>query len=96
MLSFSALPSQHALLATDIWDRIQEALVAVIKEKGIAVNVREGAAPHYGPRIDIIIRDSRGRYHLLARIQLDVELPERFDLAFISADRRPIRQHLLI
>ncbi|EPB67986.1 hypothetical protein ANCCEY_12923 [Ancylostoma ceylanicum] len=78
--SWARLPS-----AESIWDRIQEALVAVIKEKGIAVNVREGAAPHYGPRIDIIIRDSRGRYHLLARIQLDVELPERFDLAFISS-----------
>ncbi|ETN86387.1 anticodon binding domain protein [Necator americanus] len=80
----------------EIWNKTQEILESVVRETGNAGNVKEGAAPYYGPRIEITIRDVHGRYHLLARIQLDFELPERFDLVFTSEDGcrlRPILIH---
>ncbi|KHJ88942.1 hypothetical protein OESDEN_11252 [Oesophagostomum dentatum] len=66
-----------------MWKKAQEALLNSSRKSINIVTVKEEAAPYYGPRADIIMRDDRGRYHLFARIQLDFELPERFDLGFM-------------
>ncbi|PIO56663.1 hypothetical protein TELCIR_21937 [Teladorsagia circumcincta] len=63
------------------------------------MGIREGAAPYYGPRIDLTLRDSNGRYHIYGSIQLDFELPERFDLGYIGEDgqrHRPVLIHRAI
>ncbi|KJH53046.1 anticodon binding domain protein [Dictyocaulus viviparus] len=76
------------------WNDAEEALKIILKERSM-LRVNDGAAPHYGPRIDIVVREPHGRYYLHGWLQLDFELPERFDLGYENEDGIRLRPVLL-
>lgn len=63
-----------------LWDYAQNSLRELAKERGVEYFEAEGEAAMYGPKLDFMVTDSLGREHQVATIQLDVNLPERFDL----------------
>ncbi|MFN5605224.1 MAG: threonine--tRNA ligase, partial [Actinomycetes bacterium] len=80
----------------EIWDEATAALQAALVTHGLEYSVKEGDAAFYGPKIDIHVRDAIGRTWQLSTIQCDFNLPERFDLEYVSNDgsrRRPIMLH---
>ena len=80
----------------EIWDEATAALQAALVTHGLEYTVKEGDAAFYGPKIDIHVRDAIGRTWQLSTIQCDFNLPERFDLEYVSNDgsrRRPIMLH---
>src|SRR5262245_27377397 len=80
----------------DDWNRAEQALQAVVKNLGMKYSVEVGEAAFYGPNIDFVVNDCIGREWQLGTVQLDYNLPKRFDLAYIGADNaahRPIMIH---
>ena len=78
------------------WNAAEEQLASALKERGISYERIEGEAAFYGPKIDIKIEDAIGRVWQLGTIQLDFNLPERFDLEFTGDDNlkhRPFMIH---
>ncbi len=78
------------------WENAEEALANALKEFGINYERIEGEAAFYGPKIDIKIEDAIGRIWQLGTIQLDFNLPERFDLEYTGEDggkHRPVMVH---
>lgn len=81
------------------WRQATEGLRSALEAYGKGYQVNEGDGAFYGPKIDIHIRDAIGRTWQCGTIQLDMALPERFDLAYIGADNerhRPIMIHRVI
>jgi threonyl-tRNA synthetase len=74
-----------------IWDRAEAVLQRALERKGIAFRIDEGGGAFYGPKIDIKFRDSIGRLWQGPTIQLDFNLPERFQLEYTGADNKPHR-----
>jgi threonyl-tRNA synthetase len=80
----------------DTWDTAEAALKAALDASGKEYFVNEGDGAFYGPKIDIQVADALGRYVQLGTIQLDFQLPERFDLKFTSQNgefERPVVIH---
>ena len=80
----------------EIWDRATAALESALKEQGMNYDVDPGGGAFYGPKIDIKIRDTIGREWQCSTVQLDFNLPDRFELEYVAADgarRRPIMIH---
>ncbi len=78
------------------WDKAQLALESVVKTLGMNYVVEPGEAAFYGPKIDFVVKDCIGREWQLGTVQLDYNLPKRFDLEYIAADNkahRPIMIH---
>lgn len=78
------------------WDRTEDALRAVLAERGLRWDEVLDEAAFYGPKIDVQVRDARGREETLSTVQVDSHLPEAFDLEYQDADgrrRRPIMIH---
>jgi threonyl-tRNA synthetase len=71
------------------WDRAEATLKRVLERKGIPFSVDEGGGAFYGPKIDIKFKDAIGRLWQGPTIQLDFELPERFQLEYTGPDNRP-------
>jgi len=71
---------------TDDWNRAEDALKKALERKKIKYEIKEGDGAFYGPKIDFHIKDAIGRGWQLATIQLDFQLPERFDATYIGAD----------
>ncbi|TGZ82909.1 class II aaRS and biotin synthetase [Ascodesmis nigricans] len=67
-----------------VWNRAEEALQTALNESGQPWTINEGDGAFYGPKIDIILTDSDGKKHQTATVQLDFQLPERFDLTYKS------------
>lgn len=79
-----------------LWDQAEGALKSVLDKMGRPYGINEGDGAFYGPKIDIKVSDSLKRGHQLATIQLDFNLPERFDLTYVGADNaahRPVMIH---
>ena len=74
-----------------VWDRAEEALRQALDRTGREYGIDEGGGAFYGPKIDIKFKDAIGREWQGATIQLDFNLPERFDLEYIGPDNRPHR-----
>lgn len=82
-----------------VWDEAEESLKAAIVEAGKEFGIDEGEGAFYGPKIDINIKDSLGRNWQCGTMQLDFQLPERFDLKYAADDgtqKRPIVIHRAI
>ncbi len=82
--------------AEEIWDKATKALRDALDRKGWTYAVDEGGGAFYGPKIDIKIEDAIGRRWQCSTIQVDFNLPERFDLEYVAADgtrQRPIVIH---
>jgi threonyl-tRNA synthetase len=80
----------------EIWDRSTSALREALDRQDLAYVMDEGGGAFYGPKIDVKIGDAIGRKWQCSTIQLDFNLPERFDMAYIGADgerHRPIMIH---
>jgi threonyl-tRNA synthetase len=73
------------------WERAQEILVSVVKAMGMNFTTEEGEAAFYGPKIDFVVNDCIGREWQLGTVQLDYNLPERFELEYVGADNRSHR-----
>jgi threonyl-tRNA synthetase len=69
-----------------VWDEAEAALLAELKRSGLEYGVDEGGGAFYGPKIDLMLRDSLGREWQCSTIQVDFNLPERFDLRYVGAD----------
>ena len=87
---------EKAVGTQEIWDRATGALESALNEKQMSYEVDPGGGAFYGPKIDIKVRDAIGREWQCSTVQLDFNLPERFDLEYVAADgarRRPIMIH---
>ncbi len=78
------------------WDKAEHAIVEACKEKGLKAKVVLGEAAFYGPKLDFMVKDALGRRWQLGTIQVDYNLPERFELEYTGADNqkhRPVMIH---
>jgi threonyl-tRNA synthetase len=78
-----------------IWDRAESMLKRALDRKGIQYRIDEGGGAFYGPKIDIKFRDSIGRLWQGPTIQLDFNLPERFELEYTGPDNKPHRPAMI-
>jgi threonyl-tRNA synthetase len=78
-----------------IWDRAETMLKRALDRKGIQYRIDEGGGAFYGPKIDIKFRDSIGRLWQGPTIQLDFNLPERFELEYTGPDNKPHRPAMI-
>jgi threonyl-tRNA synthetase len=77
--------------AADKWDRAEAACKVAAESLGVPFSLEPGEAAFYGPKIDFVVRDVIGREWQLGTVQVDYQLPERFDLTYIGADNAPHR-----
>ena len=78
------------------WEKSEKAIIEATREKGLDAITEIGEAAFYGPKLDFMVRDALGRKWQLGTIQVDYNLPERFDLEYIGADNqkhRPVMIH---
>ena len=78
------------------WDKAEKAIVEAAEKKGLDTVVETGEAAFYGPKLDFMVKDAIGRKWQLGTIQVDYNLPERFELEYTDADgskRRPVMIH---
>ncbi len=78
------------------WEKAENAIIEATKEKGLNTVVEYGEAAFYGPKLDFMVKDALGRKWQLGTIQVDYNLPERFELEYIGADdkkHRPVMIH---
>ena len=78
------------------WERAERAIVEACEEKGLKAKVEYGEAAFYGPKLDFMVKDAIGRRWQLGTIQVDYNLPERFDLDYMGSDNqkhRPVMIH---
>ena len=73
------------------WERAEQAIIKASAEKGLKTVVEYGEAAFYGPKLDFMVKDAIGRKWQLGTIQVDYNLPERFDLTYTGADDKPHR-----
>ncbi|WP_018867319.1 MULTISPECIES: threonine--tRNA ligase [unclassified Thioalkalivibrio] len=87
---------EDAVGSDAIWEHATASLRSAIEKKGLKYSVDEGGGAFYGPKIDIKIHDAIGREWQCSTVQLDFNLPERFDMEYVAEDnerRRPIMIH---
>lgn len=78
------------------WEKAEGAIIEAAKKKGLKTVVEYGEAAFYGPKLDFMVKDAIGRRWQLGTIQVDYNLPERFDLDFVDAEgqkQRPVMIH---
>ncbi len=73
------------------WEKAEQAIIKASAEKGLKTVVEYGEAAFYGPKLDFMVKDAIGRKWQLGTIQVDYNLPERFDLTYTGADDKPHR-----
>ena len=80
----------------EVWDKAESAIIEACEYKGLKAKVELGEAAFYGPKLDFMVKDAIGRRWQLGTIQVDYNLPERFDLVYTGADNqkhRPVMIH---
>ncbi|MFH4967650.1 threonine--tRNA ligase [Gaetbulibacter sp. M240] len=78
------------------WEKAEQAIINAAKDKGLDFVIEEGEAAFYGPKLDFMVKDALGRQWQLGTIQVDYNLPERFELTYKGSDNelhRPIMIH---
>ncbi|MBO9639753.1 MAG: threonine--tRNA ligase, partial [Siphonobacter aquaeclarae] len=73
------------------WDKAEQAIINSAKEKGLPTVIEYGEAAFYGPKLDFMVKDALGRKWQLGTIQVDYNLPERFELEYTGADNKKYR-----
>jgi threonyl-tRNA synthetase len=89
-------PPEKSVGSDEDWDEATEALRVALERSGLPFEVEEGGGAFYGPKIDIDVKDAIGRKWQLSTLQVDFQLPQRFDLEYVGADNarhRPIMIH---
>jgi threonyl-tRNA synthetase len=95
-LELSTKPLEKAVGSDEEWDEATEALRAAAADFGLDLVLDEGGGAFYGPKISVQARDAIGRTWQMSTIQLDFQLPQRFDLSYVGADNerhRPVMIH---
>ncbi|MCP4654753.1 MAG: threonine--tRNA ligase, partial [bacterium] len=90
---------EKSLGTAEMWDRAESALEAALKRRGEQYRISPGEGAFYGPKIDFHVNDALGRQWQLGTIQLDYQMPERFDLKYVGSDgaeHRPVMVHRAI
>ena len=90
---------EKAVGSDEIWEAATAALQGALQQKGWKYGIDEGGGAFYGPKIDLKIRDAIGRQWQCSTVQCDFNLPERFELEYVSAEgtrERPIMVHRAI
>ena len=90
---------EKAMGSIEMWDKATAILEQVLKSKGVAFRVNEGDGAFYGPKIDFHLEDCLGRSWQCGTIQLDFQMPEKFDLTYVGEDgekHRPVVIHRVI
>mgnify|MGYP000839765206 CR=1 FL=1 len=78
------------------WEKAEQAIVEACEEKGLKAKIEYGEAAFYGPKLDFMVKDAIGRRWQLGTIQVDYNLPERFELEYMGSDNqkhRPVMIH---
>jgi threonyl-tRNA synthetase len=98
-IELSTRPEEKYIGEIAVWDKAEEALKNAVIKAGHDYKLNPGDGAFYGPKLDFKLTDSIGRTWQCGTIQLDMNLPERFDLTYISNDgskKRPIMLHRVI
>jgi len=80
----------------DNWEKAEKAIIEATRDKGLEARIVIGEAAFYGPKLDFMVKDALGRKWQLGTIQVDYNLPERFELEYIGSDNqkhRPVMIH---
>ena len=80
----------------EVWEKSENAIIKAVKDKKLNYKVVEGEAAFYGPKLDFMVNDALGRQWQLGTIQVDYNLPKRFDLTYVDKDntsKRPVMIH---
>ena len=77
--------------ADELWNQAEEMIRTAVRGAGLAATEEKGEAAFYGPKIDFVVKDCIGREWQLGTVQVDYNLPERFDLTYTGPDNRPHR-----
>ena len=91
-------PNNHTKYvgSDEVWEKAENAIIEACKEKNLPAKVEYGEAAFYGPKLDFMVKDALGRRWQLGTIQVDYNLPERFDLEYVGEDNqkhRPVMIH---
>ena len=98
-IELSTRPEEKYIGDIEIWNKSEEALEKACHAAGHECKINPGDGAFYGPKLDFHIKDSLGRVWQCGTIQLDMNLPERFDLNYIDSDgskKRPVMLHRVI
>ena len=98
-IELSTRPEEKYIGDIAIWDKSEKALKDACEKSGHSCKINPGDGAFYGPKLDFHIKDSLGRVWQCGTIQLDMNLPERFDLTYIDSDgskKRPVMLHRVI
>ena len=82
--------------SVDNWEKAEQAIINAAKDKGLNYVIESGEAAFYGPKLDFMVKDALGRQWQLGTIQVDYNLPERFELTYKGSDNelhRPVMIH---
>ena len=80
----------------EVWEKSENAIIKAVKDKKLNYKIVEGEAAFYGPKLDFMVNDALGRQWQLGTIQVDYNLPDRFDLTYVDKDnasKRPVMIH---
>lgn len=86
----------NAMGSDEVWEKATAALKDTLDERGLAYKINEGDGAFYGPKIDFHLKDSLGRTWQCGTIQLDMLMPEKFDITYVGEDgqrHRPVMLH---
>ena len=98
-IELSTRPEEKYIGDLAIWEKSEKALEAACHKAGHDCKINPGDGAFYGPKLDFHIKDSLGRVWQCGTIQLDMNLPERFDLTYVASDgskKRPVMLHRVI
>ena len=94
-IELSTRPEEKYIGDIAIWDKSEAALAAACKAAGKDYKINPGDGAFYGPKLDFHVKDSIGRVWQCGTIQLDMNLPERFDLTYVDANNEKVRPVML-
>jgi len=87
---------EHRIGSDEIWDRLEGALAQALESMGMGYELFPGEGAFYGPKLEFVLRDAIGRDWQCGTLQVDMNLPERFDLEYVAEDntrQRPVMLH---
>ncbi len=87
---------ENRIGSDDVWDKLESALATALDHMGMAYTLYPGEGAFYGPKLEFVLRDAIGRDWQCGTLQVDMNLPERFDIHYVAADnthKRPVMLH---
>lgn len=98
-IELSTRPEENYIGEIAVWDHSEQILKDACEKAGVSFKINEGDGAFYGPKLDFKVRDSLNRIWQCGTVQLDMNLPERFDIVYVDSEgnkKRPIMLHRAI